>query len=1835
MKRPGDDHGWLLHGLLSVNVRPDPHPPPARTRRVRRALPWLILAGVLSPGTVRAAAGSPPMIGQPEWLIPLALVLAAAAGAWFAARRWVRRAEQDARQLRSVLEFADCLLWYGTVDLGTWKWEFTVQDTGFSRRLFGGHEPGQKPQLWDRASVPDLEEMDGRCREALRTGQTGYEQQFRFIQNGRTYWLRESVSITPIETERYSLVGIITDVTAQHEAEAARRATQEQLQQLLARADCLLWQARVTQDNAGQFHWDWFIPESELLRRLLGAQGALNRRPWDSAIVPEFAQIEARPRKAMLEGESGYQQEFRVMPDRGVTWLREQVSVRRLGPREWMLEGVAIDITAQRKAEEITKVSEAQLKKVVDTADFMLWHARVIRRPNGRLHWVLNVPGSSLYRRLYGRDPDEPAVLAWEQLVGPEMHREMSARGERAILEGRESYEQEFRAETKERVYWLNERATIQRANADEWMLVGVVTDVTSRHEAEAARQASEQALHNVIARADCLVWRAQVELRDGAPSEWDFTIQPSGLCELIFGASVPQKSVGLWREFDIPELEEMHERSHEAMRAGKSGYEQVFHILRGERPIWLRESVSIKPTGPRQFSLVGVVVNITAQHEAEVAREASEEALHDILERANCLLWRARVVLRDGNIEWSQFDLPASRLCRELLGKKAGAKEVQLWDAVHVPELEEMNLRSRHAIFSGADGYEQEFSAVTDQRRFWLHEQVAIIPVAENEWRLVGVITDVTDRHEAREAQHRSEARIEELLRRADCMIWEGKVGLEPDGRLQWQIYAPRSKLHRRLFGEDTERMFFHWAGLGVPEHEEMQERARAALIGGKDGYEQQFHVPRPDGDIWVTEQVSITPSGPNRWDVIGIITDVTDRRRAEEARRTIEARLQELLERADCMVWEATATEQPDGEFAWNLFAPHSALYRRLFGVETDNSAVPTLNWHKLNVPEVEEMAERADQAIRQHAKGYEQEFRVVLAPPDGVLWLREVVTITPLDTGRVKLVGVIIDITAQREAQEAHKASEAQVEQMLATVDCLLWQARVFEMSPGQLRWVLFIPKSRLYRDIFGADPEPQPYLHWDRVLDPATDEEIGRRAVAHLLSGASGYEQEFRVQRGAREFWLHEQVAISPVGPNEWKLVGVITDLAARREAERAVHESELRFRTLFEHTPVAIVETDFGEVGRLQAALRAQGVSDLGAYFDQDPRRLHEAARSVRFVDCNATAVAMFRAKTKSDFRRRRGLLATAEAMWMVKTIMLAVWEGRNAVETEAQMKDFAGAAHQVHVRWWVERGKDGLDLRQAVIVLVDVTELKKAEAALAAEKERLAVTLRAMAEGVVTTDVEGRVQYLNPAAAEFIGLPTENVIGRRVAEICHFENDRSGETVEVPVERVALGDVVLDLPPSTRLVSAEAGNRLVEGCCAPLHAADSVVIGTVLVFRDVTEHERLEQELVRASKLESVGILAGGIAHDFNNILTAVMGNVALALIDLDPATEAAQSLREAEKATLRARDLTHQLLTFAKGGEPVRTAVHLEGIVREMTTFTLHGSRVRAVYEVPPDLWPAEADKAQIGRVVQNLVINAVQAMPEGGTIRIVMSNEHVDGLVRPALAPGNYVQIAITDTGVGIKSEHLSRIFDPYFTTKQMGSGLGLAAVYSIVNKHRGAIDVQSQLGVGTTFRIWLPASPIAPASSEANGAPAKSAPMKGRVLFMDDEEAIRQMARFLLKRFGFEVVCVSDGAETVRAYAEARAAGQPFTLVIMDLTVPGGMGGREAIAQLRAMDPNVKAIVSSGYSSDPVLANYRAHGFCGVVAKPYEIDDLARVLREALAGDQGGGSAPARSS
>jgi PAS domain S-box-containing protein len=375
-------------------------------------------------------------------------------------------------------------------------------------------------------------------------------------------------------------------------------------------------------------------------------------------------------------------------------------------------------------------------------------------------------------------------------------------------------------------------------------------------------------------------------------------------------------------------------------------------------------------------------------------------------------------------------------------------------------------------------------------------------------------------------------------------------------------------------------------------------------------------------------------------------------------------------------------------------------------------------------------------------------------------------------------------------------------------------------------------------------------------------------------------------------------------------------------------------------------------------------------------------------------------------------------------------------------------------------------------------------------------------------------------------------------------------------------------------------------------------------------------YEIMEQERLRTAKLESIGTLAGGIAHDFNNLLTGIMGNIGLAKISIQPPNPVLEMLEEAEKAAVRARDLTQQLLTFARGGKPVKKLVNIGVLIKESAEFSLRGSNVKLELALPEDLWSVEADEGQIGQVINNLVINADEAMPSGGTLRILASNlgvERARGLPFPR---NNYVLIDIMDSGKGIPQEYLPRIFEPYFTTKQRGSGLGLTTAYSIVRNHGGYIFAESQPDKGSTFHIYLPASKKA-VKGGRKMTTTNLGQAGGKVLVMDDEEIIRKMLENMLNLAGYRVELSSGGKEAIQKYGQAITAGDPFDAVIMDLTIPGGTGGKEAVKELLKIDPRAAVIVSSGYANDPIMAEYKKHGFKAVIAKPYSVKQLQETL------------------
>jgi PAS domain S-box-containing protein len=515
--------------------------------------------------------------------------------------------------------------------------------------------------------------------------------------------------------------------------------------------------------------------------------------------------------------------------------------------------------------------------------------------------------------------------------------------------------------------------------------------------------------------------------------------------------------------------------------------------------------------------------------------------------------------------------------------------------------------------------------------------------------------------------------------------------------------------------------------------------------------------------------------------------------------------------------------------------------------------------------------------------------------------------------------------------------------------------------------------------------------------------------------------------------------------------------------------------------------------------------------------------------------------------------------------------------------------------------------------------LVDLNER------LAREKEQLAATLVSIGDGVIATDTEGRIVMLNHAAERLTEWSQAEAAGHPVGELFNLggTSARSSRINGVVSEVTSRGGLEISDVPLV-LVNRKGEERIVEISGAPVQTTDGKNLGAVLAVRDITEKHKLEKELAKIGKIESLGLLAGGIAHDFNNLLTAIIGNLSLAKMEAKDNRACSDILDRIEVVSQRAVNLTRQLLTFSKGGDPIKKTASIVELLEESVSFLLAGSNVRSHFSVEGDISPVDIDPDQIVQVLHNLIVNTMQAMPGGGNLSIRVQN--VSDTRWLPLPPGRYVRISISDEGVGIPQKHLGRIFDPYFTTKEYGSGLGLAITYSIIKKHGGHIDVESSEGVGSTFNVYLRASEAGGIQEESPASSALPRRRRGRIMVMDDEEYILDLAVNMLEHFGFEVAGARNGEEAIQAYRRAMDEDKKFDVVIMDLTIPGGMGGRETLAGLKVVDPGVVAIVSSGYSSDPVMANFAAHGFRGVLMKPYTIEDMIQVIDEVTSPEGG---------
>ncbi len=529
-----------------------------------------------------------------------------------------------------------------------------------------------------------------------------------------------------------------------------------------------------------------------------------------------------------------------------------------------------------------------------------------------------------------------------------------------------------------------------------------------------------------------------------------------------------------------------------------------------------------------------------------------------------------------------------------------------------------------------------------------------------------------------------------------------------------------------------------------------------------------------------------------------------------------------------------------------------------------------------------------------------------------------------------------------------------------------------------------------------------------------------------------------------------------------------------------------------------------------------------------------------------------------------------------------------------------------------------EYGRTGR-VRSVLVVTRDLTEKKQAESKLRESEERFRQLAESIADVFWLVDAQSqRFIYVSPAYEKCWGCSSHEL----------YENSESWVGTVHPEDRMKverslfqkLSEGTLDV--EYRILHKDGSIRWIHDRAYPVRNEDGQVYRIAGMAEDITIRKQFEEERLRVSKLDSLGLLAGGLAHDFNNLLTAILGQLSLAKFFIASDNPLFQRLNEAELASLRAQDLTQQLLTFAKGGAPIRKPASLSQIVEENARFVLTGSNVKSEFRIVKELWTVDVDVGQISQVVQNLVINAMQAMPDGGVITVLGQNLTIDSqscLARLPLSIGHWVKVSFMDQGVGIKKEHLSKIFDPYFTTKTSGHGLGLATSYSIIRHHGGEVVVDSEVDVGTTFTIFLPASSESQVLLEKKVSQIQRG--TGNILIMDDEAPIRKVLSEMLEVCGYNPQTAKNGEEALKLFAQAQEKGTPFDAVILDLTIPGETGGRTVVQKLRKVAPLVKAIVVSGYSNDPVLSSFKEFGFHGRISKPFRLSEVSEVIHTVL--------------
>jgi PAS domain S-box-containing protein len=1095
------------------------------------------------------------------------------------------------------------------------------------------------------------------------------------------------------------------------------------------------------------------------------------------------------------------------------------------------------------------------------------------------------------------------------------------------------------------------------------------------------------------------------------------------------------------------------------------------------------------------------------------------------------------------------------------------------------------------------------------------------------------GIIRDITERKLAEEELAKNHRQLQKTAQRLEQSRNTLRLVIESiPARVFWKDRDSRFMGCNTLFARD--------AGLSRPEELvgkddfAMGWREQAELYRADDRQVMKSRRPKknivepqttPTGaKIWLnTSKVPLQMPNGEVFGVLGVYEDITERKQAEEALRQALETLRATLDAAPVAIFNL----DPEGRVKslWNAAAERMLGWRRdevlgrlLPSISEDDQEEfsRSLEWIHSG------KAIMGKDVVRRRKDGSLIEYSIFAAPEYDA------------DGKVIGNIAVLMDITERKRAEEERLAhlrffedmdrvnraiqGSDDLEQVMSDVlnvvlsifncdrawllhpcdpEALAWRVpmeRTRPEYPGAFALGLEVPMdpeaTRICRTVLASDGPVKFGPGSQHPLAAEVAQRFGYQSqisMALYPKGDKPYMFGLHQCSYPRVWTLEEERLFQEVGRR-------LTDSLTSLLAHRALRESERKYRLLVNQIPATVF----------------RGYGDW----------------SVDFFDDKIEVLTGY---SREDFNSRRvkwcDLIPAEDFDYAQQKFIEALRTDKSYVR-EHRLRRKDGELIWVQCRGQIFCDDTG-KVNYISGVSFDITDRKRAELAMQESEQKLANIIDFLPDATLVIDKEGQVIAWNRALEEMTGIKSEDMMGKGNYEYAlPFYGKRRPMLIDLvlnPGEELAqyteLQKEGLSLSGVAHFPSLRGKEVYLFVKAGILLDSQGNMVGAIESMRDVTDRHKALDERLRFSKLESLGLLAGGIAHDFNNILTAIIGNISLAMLDLKTGDQVYEGLREAEIACQQAQTLSRQLLTFAKGGAPIKKITSLATLINESVMLACRGSQVRCDFRIPDDLWLVEADPGQIGQVLQNLIINAIQAMPAGGNIEIHAANAGSETTGKAPLKPAKYVKVTIQDHGIGIPAEYLPKIFDPYFTTKQSGSGLGLATAYSIIKNHQGKISVESSLGLGTTFSILLPASDqkVVPHLGK-DGTLLRG---EGKILAMDDEEMVRQVLAKMLTNLGYEAELAQDGAEALERFTEAVNRGEKFAAVILDLTVPGGLGGKETMARLLEIDPQVKALVSSGYSDDPIMAEPQKYGFRGIIAKPYKVVELSQILHEII--------------